>query len=79
MKVCRTFIQVVLANLIYIYPYCHLLQGPFILCTLAAHYCNVHGTVKVPSLGDHDGLSNQPYGALALSTAAAMFFLHHTT
>ncbi|KAF8509709.1 hypothetical protein BU17DRAFT_70347 [Hysterangium stoloniferum] len=52
------------------HPYCHLFQGPLILHTLAAHHCAIHGAIKILSLGDADLLTNQPYGALAMSATA---------
>ncbi|KAF8521077.1 hypothetical protein BU17DRAFT_88282 [Hysterangium stoloniferum] len=69
----QVFAQHQLDNLEFLYrdtdsmPYHHPFQGPLILHTLAAHYCAIHGAIKILSLGDADLLTNQPYGALAMS------------
>ena len=42
-----------------------------------AHYCALQGVAKVPSLGDHELLSNQPYGTLAMPTTAVFLFFTH--
>lgn len=57
-----------------IQPFRHLLRGPLVLHTLAAHYYAIQGAVPIPAMGEEDDLVNQPYGALGMAAAAVGVF-----
>ena len=59
--------------LVSIQPFQHLLQGPLVLHTLAAHYCTVQGAIKVASMRNVDLYCNQPCGTLGMSAATVHF------
>ena len=74
-KVCRTFILATDTNLIYL----AILPSSSRTSHSPHSHSSLQDAIKVPSLGDAKCLSNQLYGALAMSSAAVYSFCSYPT